>query len=97
MSVTPVSFVASILHSESGGLQIVFSSMAFKIEIEDKTAIKGSDKIPPPVLLKAFLKFSSQPLIFLLDKCALFRFYEFRDSLPTAQNDKSKPFAESSG
>lgn len=48
ISVVPASFVASILHSESGCLQIVFSSMAFKIEIEDKIAIKGSDKIPPP-------------------------------------------------
>lgn len=48
ISVLPASFVASILHSEFGGLQIVFSSMAFKIEIENKTAIKGSDKIPPP-------------------------------------------------
>lgn len=44
----PASFVASILHSKSGGLQIVFSSMAFKVEIEDKMAIKESDKIPPP-------------------------------------------------
>ena len=65
--------------------------MAFKVEIEDKMAIKESDKIPPPVLLKAFLKFSSQPLVILF-KCALCRFCEIRDSsvASLSQNDKLK-------